>query len=55
MPSATELRTMLQHWSAAAPHPAFDYTYSWGNQSSSCPTLVDSTALQAVLRAHNLA
>ena len=54
MPSATELRTMLQHWADAVPHPAFDYTYSWGRQGSSCPTLVDSPALQAVLRAHNL-
>lgn len=54
LPSAAELRTMLTHWSKAVPHPAFDYTYSWGNQGSSCPTLVDSTALQAVMRAHNV-
>lgn len=54
LPSATELRTMLSHWAAVVPHPAFDYTYTWGHQDSSCPTLVDSASLQAVMRAHNL-
>lgn len=54
LPSVTELRTMLSHWAAVVPHPAFDYTYTWGHQDSSCPTLVDSASLQAVMRAHNL-
>jgi hypothetical protein len=54
LPSAAEMRTMLKHWSGLIAHPAFDYAYSWGHQGSSCPTLVDSAALQAVLRTHNL-
>jgi hypothetical protein len=54
LPSATELGTMLSHWAAVIPHPAFDYTYTWGHQGSACPTLVDSGTLQAVMRAHNL-
>jgi hypothetical protein len=54
-PTASELTTILAHWAAAVPHPAFDYTYSWAHQDSSCPTLIDSAALQAVMRAHNLA
>ena len=53
LPSPAELRTMLAHWAALVPHPAFDYTYSWGRQDSSCPTLVDSADLQAVMRTHN--
>ncbi len=59
LPSATELTTMLADWAAAVPSPAFDYSYSWGNQSSSCPTLVDANGsngypdLQSVMRAHN--
>ena len=54
LPSAAELRTMLAHWAALMPHPVFDYTYSWGRQGSSCPTLADVPDLQAVMRMHNL-
>lgn len=54
LPGAAELRTMLAHWASLAPHPVFDYAYSWGRQGSACPTLADSPQLQAVMRTHNL-
>ncbi len=53
MPSAADLRTMLAHWTALVPHPAFDYTYTWGHQGPACPTLVDAPDLQSVMAAHN--
>ena len=59
MPTVLELTTMLAHWSALVPHPVMDYSYSWGEQSSSCPTLADATGLsgqpnlQSVMAAHN--
>jgi hypothetical protein len=60
LPSAVELQTMLAHWAKLIPQPAFDYTYTWGRQGSSCPTLVDANGangypdLQSVMRTHNL-
>jgi hypothetical protein len=43
LPTAAELRTILAHWDALVPNPAFDYAYSWDNQREwSCPTLVDA-------------
>ena len=59
MPSGAELTTMLKHWAALTPHPAFDYAYGWGRQGSACPTLADANGtaglpdLQSVVRAHN--
>jgi hypothetical protein len=59
LPSEAELRTILARWRALLPHPAFDYTYTWGHQGSACPTLSDADGrngypdLQSVLRAHN--
>jgi hypothetical protein len=59
MPTAAELRQMLARWTALVPSPAFDYTYTWGHQRSSCPTLVDANGdngypdLQSVLREYN--
>jgi hypothetical protein len=52
-PTSAELRTMLAHWAAVLPRPAFDYTYTWGRQGSSCPTLIDAKDLQIVMRTHN--
>lgn len=60
MPKATELSTMLAHWKALVPHPAFDYSYGWERQDSACPTLADANGsggipnLQAVIKQHNL-
>jgi hypothetical protein len=49
LPTAKELRAILREWTKMVPHPQMDYTYSWGNQGSSNPTLIDSPALQKVL------
>jgi hypothetical protein len=60
MPTGTELRTMLAHWTALVRHPAFDYAYGWEHQGSACPTLSDANGskgypdLQTVVRQHNL-
>jgi hypothetical protein len=53
LPSTTELQTMLDHWHALVPSPAFDYSYGWSNQSSACPTLADAPDLQSVIHQHN--
>ena len=50
LPSPSQMRTLLRTWARVVPHPVMDYTYSWANQSSSRPTLVDSPALQTVFR-----
>ncbi|HEY3004573.1 MAG TPA: hypothetical protein VGJ44_19655 [Kribbellaceae bacterium] len=48
LPTATQEKAMLAEWKRLVPAPVLDYTYGWGNQSSSNPTLVDTTALQKV-------
>lgn len=53
LPTATQLRAMLAEWAKYLPDPVMDYSYSWGNQSSSNPTLVNSPALQQVMAEHN--
>ncbi|TJV60307.1 MAG: calcium-binding protein [Mesorhizobium sp.] len=53
MPTAAQLDTMLDHWAAAVPSPAFDYAYAWGSQQGDV-ALESSSELQAVARAHNL-
>jgi hypothetical protein len=50
LPSAAQMRTLLRTWARVVPHPVMDYTYSWANQRSARPTLVDSPALQTVFR-----
>jgi hypothetical protein len=55
LPTASQLQAMLDEWHKYAPYPVFDYTYTWGNQSSANPTLVDSSALQSVMKTHNAA
>ncbi|MGH3444799.1 MAG: hypothetical protein ACRDPB_05445 [Nocardioidaceae bacterium] len=51
-PTARQLRAILTRWAALVPHPPMDYTYGWRHQDSANPTLVDSTALQQVLKAY---
>jgi hypothetical protein len=46
LPTARQLRDILRRWAELVPHPVFDYTYSWGNQGSADPTLVDAPELQ---------
>ncbi|HEX2772450.1 MAG TPA: hypothetical protein VHN18_08490 [Micromonosporaceae bacterium] len=59
LPNAAEARALLARWAAAVPQPAFDYTYTWGRQGSSCPSLADADGeggypdLQSVFAAHN--
>jgi len=53
LPTAAELQAILDTWATKIPAPVFDYSYTWGNQSSSCPTLVDSPKLQQVMAQHN--
>jgi hypothetical protein len=50
LPTPTQMRTLLRTWARVVPHPVMDYTYSWKNQRSARPTLVDSPALQTVFR-----
>jgi Ca2+-binding RTX toxin-like protein len=52
MPTAEQLKTMIAHWAALVPSPAFDYTYKWGTQNGDT-ALESSSALQAVFRQHN--
>lgn len=54
LPTPTQMQAMLDEWARFLPAPAMDYSYGWGNQSSSDPTLIDSPELQAVMREHNL-
>jgi len=53
LPTASQLQAMLNEWAKYAPTPVIDYSYSWGHQTSSNPTLVDSGSLQSVMKAHN--
>lgn len=48
LPTPKQQRRMFAVWSRLVPTPQMDYTYSWGNQNSSSPTLIDSPALQDV-------
>jgi hypothetical protein len=53
LPTATQMQAMLAEWRRLVPTPVMDYSYGWGHQSSSNPTLVDSRSLQRVMAAHN--
>lgn len=53
LPTATQMQAMLAEWHRLVPTPVMDYSYGWGHQTSSNPTLVDSSALQRVMAAHN--
>lgn len=50
LPTPAQMKTLLRTWARVVPHPVMDYTYSWKNQPSAHPTLVDSPALQTVFR-----
>jgi hypothetical protein len=52
MPTAAQEQTMLAHWAAAVPNPAFDYAYAWGSQNGDT-ALESSSALQSVFLHHN--
>lgn len=52
LPTTAQLRRILQGWAAQVPHPMMDYTYSWGNQSSSNPTLRDAPGLQQLMKSY---
>lgn len=54
MPTATQAQTMLAHWSALVPNPAFDYAYAWGSQNGDT-ALESSPELQSVFLQHNTA
>ena len=54
MPTAAQEQTMLAHWAAAVPNPAFDYAYAWGSQNGDT-ALESSSALQSVFLQHNTA
>jgi Ca2+-binding RTX toxin-like protein len=53
MPTANQMRTMLEHWDRLVPNPVFDYAYSWGSQNGDT-ALEDSQVLQDVFLEHNL-
>jgi hypothetical protein len=52
LPNAKEERQMLADWAAVAPHPVFDYAYSWGAQRGD-EALFESPALQDVFAEKN--
>ncbi len=52
MPTAAEMRSMLERWDQLVPNPVFDYTYSWGVQRSDT-ALGESLQLQDVFLQHN--
>ena len=49
LPRPRQLKSILRRWRELVPRPPMDYTYGWGHQGSSNPTLVDSPRLQQVL------
>lgn len=49
LPTRTQLRSILNEWARLVSHPQLDFTYSWGHQTSSDPTLTDSTTLKDLL------
>lgn len=57
MPSPTELTSMINAWASIVPHPAFDYSYSFGVQcGSSCPAtqaIINTPSIQTILKNHN--
>ena len=52
LPTANQMRPMLQRWATLVPNPPMDYAYGWGHQDSANPTLVDSKPLQDLLRGY---
>lgn len=50
LPTVEQMRGLLAAWGKWVPNPQMDYTYSWGNQSSSNPTLVNSQPLQKLFQ-----
>ncbi|MER9165715.1 calcium-binding protein [Mesorhizobium sp. M0715] len=53
MPTTEQMQTMIDHWAALVPSPAFDYAYAWGSQNGDT-ALENSPALQAFFQQHNL-
>jgi hypothetical protein len=49
LPKPYQLKRMLNIWSNLVPHPKLDFTYGWGHQVTSNPTLVDSSQLQDLM------
>jgi hypothetical protein len=54
MPTAAQEQTMMAHWAALVPNPAFDYAYAWGSQNGDT-ALGTSSALQSAFLQHNTA
>lgn len=52
LPTADQERQILAEWGKLTPNPAFDYAYSWGQQSGDS-ALANSPDLQAVFAQHN--
>ncbi|HEY3531232.1 MAG TPA: hypothetical protein VGK78_18965 [Nocardioides sp.] len=50
LPTAYQLKRILNRWAALVPNPKMDFTYGWGHRAASNPTLVDSTALKDLLQ-----
>ncbi|RWN18116.1 MAG: calcium-binding protein [Mesorhizobium sp.] len=53
MPTPDQMQTMIDHWAALVPSPAFDYAYAWGSQNGDT-ALENSPELQALFQQHNL-
>ena len=50
LPTARQMTRLLNRWHSVVPHPALDFTYSWGHQKDANPTLIDSPTLQRTLK-----
>ncbi|HET6875914.1 MAG TPA: hypothetical protein VFH38_00140 [Jatrophihabitans sp.] len=53
LPTAPQARRLICRWGSLVPHPAFDYTYSWGTQNGDKALSTAPAGLRAVFAAHN--
>lgn len=53
LPTAPQARRLICRWGSLVPHPAFDYTYSWGTQNGDEALSTGPASLREVFSAHN--
>lgn len=53
MPTADQMRSIIDQWAKVIPAPLFDFTYSWGSQRADLALADAPVGVRAVLAAHN--
>ena len=53
MPTAAEMRSIIDQWAELIPSPVFDFTYSWGSQRADIALADAPASVRLVLAAHN--